>query len=132
MPFGIATNTKEIRDEYMANANSELMEKMAENGRVAYYLMSINKLEEAAAQMSHGDFFCDLNLTSTLTEAEIAGLQNYSISTSEVELRGCSAWEGTGECEWQSWGFGMWRCCKFVRDCSWWSFWSDETMWECS
>jgi len=132
MPFGIATDTEEIRKNYIENASPELLTKMAENGRVAYYLTSINKLEEAATQMSYGDFFCDVNLISILTEAEIAALQNYDLSTTSnnIELR-CSSWEGTGECEWRRIGYYWERCCKFTRDCGW-KFWASETKWECS
>jgi len=130
MPFGIATDTKEIRDEYMKNATPELMDKMAENGKVAYYLISIDKLDAAAEQMSYGDFFCDLDLAALLTETELAALQNYEVnSNNQVDLR-CSSWTFCHS-YWARIGCCWSLCSVYTRDCGW-KFWASEEYTECS
>lgn len=135
MPLGIATATRKITDEYMANATPELKKKMQENARVAYYLRGINKIEAAVELMSHGDFFSDVNFTPILTEEEIAGLQNYSISTKILKSRwGCSSWERTqGPCQRRYFpGNYYMLCCPEARDCPSWMWWAREYREECS
>jgi len=105
MPFGIAADSEEARDEYIENASPELIDKMVENARVVYYLTSINKLEDAMAEISYGDFFSNLDLTSFLTESEIAGLQNYEINYALISNR-CCRWKWickppNGNCTWE-------------------------------
>jgi len=105
LPFGIAVDSEETREEYIENATPELLDKMIENARVVYYLTSINKLEDAVTKMSYGGFFCDLDLTSFLTEGEIAGLQNYEIDTTIISNR-CCYWTQVckpphGDCYWK-------------------------------
>jgi len=109
LPIGIATESEKARDKYIENASPEELDKMIENGRVVDYLQSINKLEDTATKLAHGEYFSDFDFNSNLTELEILELQDYENS---IESRSCIC------CRWVYINF----CKPPHGDCDYWDW----------